>query len=141
MWLNNAGQAIAGQTDSIFAPAINGNYAAVVSNSLTSYKDTSAYISFAITGLFSRSAVNNVEKVAIYPNPTSGLLTVAFTKAISSQATVVVRDLTGREIMRQAINTGSREHQLNLQSQPAGTYLLTIISESSVSNHKVIVND
>ena len=53
-------------------------------------------------------AVQQGIELSVYPNPTSGLLTVAFTKAISSQATVLVRDLTGREIMRQAIRHGQQ---------------------------------
>ncbi|MDO7876369.1 T9SS type A sorting domain-containing protein [Hymenobacter sp. ASUV-10] len=59
-----------------------------------------------------------------YPNPTTGLLTLEIA-APPAAAQVVVRDLTGRQLRRQAL---SASRQLDLRGLPSGSYLLTLES-------------
>jgi hypothetical protein len=59
-----------------------------------------------------------------YPNPTAGLLTLE-TAAPPATAQVTVRDLTGRQLRRQALPAS---RQFDLRGLPGGTYLLTLES-------------
>ncbi|MXN89985.1 T9SS type A sorting domain-containing protein [Flavobacterium sp. Sd200] len=76
--------------------------------------------------------------IGIYPNPTSGELTVISGGA--SIKTLTVLSLEGKVILRQSAAEAS-SYQLNLNALLAGIYLLSVEgADGTVTSHKVIKN-
>ncbi len=78
------------------------------------------------------------------PNPTSNELRVAYELVAGvSVASVNIYDLTGKEIMKQNINTtvGKNQVVLSLSSLPAGMYLCSLmIDRADASTQKIVVS-
>jgi hypothetical protein len=97
-WLDcdNNFAVIAGETNQVFAPTVNGNYAVeVTQNNCT---DTSTC-----------EVVNNVDiteyvfdsGMTVYPNPTSGELSIDL-GATFGEVTLIIRNQLGQEILRKS---------------------------------------
>jgi hypothetical protein len=71
--------------------------------------------------------------LAVYPNPTSGRFTVALGSL--GRAELVVLDVLGREVLRQAADGPLAT--LDLAGQPAGTYLVRVRAEGYVQTVKI----
>lgn len=71
-----------------------------------------------------------------YPNPTTGEMTVALNHPVP-ELSIQLMDLSGNHILDRSFNVA---HQLSidLSDQPSGVYLLRLVSERSVSTHKVV---
>ncbi len=84
---------------------------------------------------------NNVakadNKLIIFPNPTSGNVTVALnhTTQTTTEGTVSVFDFSGKQIINQSIYS---ETELNLNNLPAGVYLVKVTSGAETFTQKVI---
>ncbi len=85
----------------------------------------------------SNSAVTADNKLIIFPNPTSGNVTVALnhTSQTSNEGTVSVFDFSGKQIISQSIYS---ETELNLNSLPAGVYLVKVTSGAEAFAQKVV---
>ncbi len=85
----------------------------------------------------SNSAVTADNKLIIFPNPTSGNVTVALnhTSQTSIEGTVSVFDFSGKQIISQSIYS---ETELNLNSLPAGVYLVKVTSGAEAFAQKVV---
>ncbi len=77
------------------------------------------------------------EEVSIAPNPATNLLIVQLPMNILSDATLTLRDLSGRTVLSQRA-TGERE-SLQISDLPAGTYLLEIRASAGTIQRKVLV--
>lgn len=110
--------AISGATNQSFTPTANGDYAVEVSaNGCT---DTSACTNVILAG-YSGMTPNTAIKV--YPNPTAGILNIDF-GALQKEATIIVRDLTGKEISAKRVSSVQKTAvELNGAS---GIYLLEL---------------
>jgi PKD repeat protein len=65
----------------------------------------------------------------IFPNPTSGDMTLEFGKALESDAQLSIMDLTGRLLQTVAVEAGQTRQSLSINNSPAGIYLLRVTSE------------
>ena len=75
-------------------------------------------------------------KVAIYPNPAHGNVTIEAT----SPATVTLLSLNGRAVNTQAFTQSSNQTiTIDLSSVPQGAYFVKVVSRGSVSVRKLIV--
>ena len=72
---------------------------------------------------------------SVYPNPTNDLLNGSFSKTI--KGTIRMIDMTGREILKQEINS-NRLH-MNVAGLPAGLYTLMVTSDEYAINHSKIL--
>ena len=74
----------------------------------------------------------------VFPNPTTGVLNVKFTEpGYPDQATVVIYDLLGKQILQHQIcKAGSC--RMNLSNLPAGIYLLRMITGDVCETVKII---
>lgn len=122
-WLDcdNNYAVIAGATTATFAPTTNGNYAVLVDNG--NCTDTSACFVIDNVG-FEEVGIKNVH---LFPNPTSGLLTVTFE---GSMATVVLMDASGKELQTSTMHSGNT---LSLVEFTAGMYFVTVTIEDVTS--------
>ena len=75
--------------------------------------------------------------IKIYPNPTTGLLTVKFTnKPQDAASSVTLFDMQGRVITQQ--QSLSDENTLHIGAQPAGTYLMRIVIGEEMVSWKIV---
>jgi hypothetical protein len=78
-------------------------------------------------------------KPFLYPNPTSGAVTLAFGTEIPEDLEIQVTDLAGRRISFIQNISGTK---INLYVDPleTGLYLLTVSTSSSKKNYKLLIN-
>jgi hypothetical protein len=128
-WINCATNQVV-DTGATFLPAANGSYAAVAAAG--SCFDTTECIAYNEVGISELSE----PRVVLYPNPTSGLLSLAV-QGPALPTSYAVLDLQGR-LLRQASLQGST---LNLSGLPTGTYLVQIDFDNGTQVVKrVVVN-
>ncbi|MBR3987608.1 MAG: leucine-rich repeat domain-containing protein [Bacteroidales bacterium] len=70
-----------------------------------------------------------------YPNPCRGILTLG--GLIDSQATAIVRDLTGREVLRRQVSAA--QPALDLGALPAGHYFVTVATPQATATRKLVI--
>jgi PKD-like domain/Secretion system C-terminal sorting domain len=74
--------------------------------------------------------MSTTTSVAVYPNPANKLFNIVLNLSATTNFTITVNDMSGREIIREytTINSGTSEHQIDLHKLNTGIYLLTILS-------------
>ena len=70
-----------------------------------------------------------------YPNPCRGTLTLG--GLTDSQATAIVRDLTGREVLRRQVSAA--QPTLDLRLLPSGHYFVTVATPQATSTQKLVI--
>ncbi len=129
-WLdcNNAYSIISGETNQSFTVTANGSYAVeIIENGCT---DTS--FCYVVNTLdINEEELNN--NIAIYPNPTTGIITIEGNKI----KLIEVRDIQGQLISQFVLNT--EKFNIDLSEQPKGVYFLTIKTDKGNVIEKVIL--
>ena len=75
--------------------------------------------------------------IAVYPNPTRGLLTVKISNMPQSSASsLTLFDMQGRVITQQ--QTLAEENQLDISAQPFGTYVMQVVVGQKSTSWKVV---
>ncbi|MFM7015973.1 MAG: T9SS type A sorting domain-containing protein [Bacteroidota bacterium] len=79
--------------------------------------------------------------IVVYPNPTQGNVTVAYTATDNSEYVLTVLDMAGREVERLVVNSieGYNQTELNLQSLVKGTYIIALKGNGLVTQTRLIV--
>ncbi|HYX06972.1 MAG TPA: T9SS type A sorting domain-containing protein, partial [Bacteroidales bacterium] len=77
-------------------------------------------------------------EVKIYPNPANDKVTLEFRQQPEPGTRIILTDLTGKQLMIQHIK--SVVDVLNVQSFPAGIYLIIIESGSNYMVNKLLIN-
>lgn len=73
----------------------------------------------------------------VYPNPSTGRVSITVERPPDGDAVLSVHDLTGRELMRRAWpSTGSTSEMLDL---PRGMYFVTLTTEAWSSSRKIVI--
>ncbi|MCC6701720.1 MAG: proprotein convertase P-domain-containing protein [Fluviicola sp.] len=133
-WLDcgNGNAPIAGQTAQTFTPTVNGNYAVqVTSNGCT---DTSSCVAYNSVGIEDYSDV----AIQLYPNPTTGLITVSFGIDIPVQE-MNVTDVTGRLVRAEQAFTASSIN-IDLTKEAQGIYFMNIQIGGKIQTMKITKN-
>jgi len=110
-----------------------GDYIVTVTDTMGCSNSDTIHVD-CFVGFSSITAVNNVN---VYPNPTSGIITVEIGDHITN-ALVRWMDVQGHLVSEDRLN-GIRKKQYDLSSAAKGIYLLQVISEEGVSIHRVII--
>lgn len=79
----------------------------------------------------------------IFPNPTTGPLTLLFNQAVGSELKIRLSDASGRMVKEEAVNVpGNKLLDLSgwLEGQSTGLYLLSIRSQHHVESHRVALS-
>jgi hypothetical protein len=75
--------------------------------------------------------------IALYPNPTKGLLTIQVTNLpTDAQGEIALCDITGKQLMVQ--KTIRKSNIIDLSMRPTGVYILRIRAGDKVSEWKVV---
>jgi hypothetical protein len=112
--------AITGATNSIFRPASDGNYQVQVTlnGCVSAMSDSYHYV-----------AADSTSAIRLYPNPVTDCFSIVFNFPNINSVTVVLYNTRGEKLMeRKNLSNGSI---LCLTTYPPGSYILTLINESS----------
>lgn len=132
-WINcTTNTPISGATSQSFIAPANGSYAVIVTrNGCT---DTSACVTISNLGIDDL----NFEDVSVYPNPTTGKITVSFNKEVNLRS-FVIRDVTGRLIREEKPQTTSGI-TFDISAEAQGVYFLNIEVGGATQSIKLIKN-
>lgn len=76
-------------------------------------------------------------KIAIYPNPTKGEMTVEMqNRPESADAQIALYDLTGKTVYQS--NVAAQTTRVNITELPGGTYIMKILIGDKISQWKII---
>jgi len=64
----------------------------------------------------------------LFPNPTSGGMTLEFGQPLESDAQISIMDLTGRRVQQILVKAGMKSQSLSISNYPAGIYLVRAMS-------------
>jgi hypothetical protein len=79
---------------------------------------------------------NQLSRIALFPNPTSGSITLqSNTMDINS---IQVTTITGQTVLSHTFNQPSQIHSLNVQQLVAGSYFISIATETGTVTKKLI---
>ena len=94
------------------------------------------YWNFDVLNLTSISQTEN-EGFSIYPNPSNGLVRVAFPVEVET-AVLTVSDLFGRTILQENLNGGTTL-DLDLSHLTPGMYMMDLVMEQGRSSQRLII--
>ncbi|UOK42814.1 MULTISPECIES: T9SS type A sorting domain-containing protein [Flavobacterium] len=126
---NNGNNSVQGATNQSFTPAVNGNYAVVLTTRCC--QSTSACQTVVL-------GVNDEEMalVTLYPNPTTGNFTISWAGELES-AEIVVTDIMGKTIKTMQCE-GQQEARLSLDGAANGIYFVRLQSGQKTKQFKLI---
>jgi protocatechuate 3,4-dioxygenase beta subunit len=75
--------------------------------------------------------VNGGNTVAVYPNPATDVINVAFDKAITEASTVVITDALGKVVYTTTIAAGQSSTSINVSDLANATYTISIQTEGA----------
>jgi hypothetical protein len=122
--------AVGGETASTFTPIVNGAYAVILNNG--SCVDTSNCINVVVNNV---TRVENDLKVQIYPNPTTGEVTIV-TEPQLKNGMISIFTIDGQLLMQR--NLEVEQYQLDLGSLPSAVYIIEINSNKGILHKKII---
>ncbi|MDQ3071990.1 MAG: T9SS type A sorting domain-containing protein, partial [Bacteroidota bacterium] len=76
----------------------------------------------------------------IYPNPAAATLNVSLNETAAAQVNVEVLDLTGRILMSSVVNAEGNVFTVNVETLPAGAYIIAITQDGTRSHHRFVKN-
>ena len=95
---------------------------------------------FNLTGTATRAATVQQSSLRVYPNPTAGRFRVALPAAGAVRtAEVVLRDISGRVVLRQTRPLNGQELSIEAADLKAGLYLLQVSTAGATQTGRVVV--
>lgn len=134
-WYFN-GAPLPGATSSIIVPAASGNYYVVAWDD-NDCSGNSYNVEFTHTGIADLTSLYQVE---VYPNPATEQFTLVADFGKSTTVTLIVSDITGREIMKPEIieNTSSIRRTFDVRHLDSGIYHIRLVTNDGVAIKKLI---
>jgi Secretion system C-terminal sorting domain len=117
---NNGFSWIIGETAQVFEATLNGDYAVIVTHSLTGCSDTSACYT---VNTISIDENNFASHLSLFPNPTNGKFTLQF-GALYENVTLEIKNVAG-QLIKTLKFTNVSEAEIDLD-EAKGVYLLDI---------------
>jgi len=86
--------------------------------------------------------IKDPDRYSIFPNPTNGNFHIGFSDIITSDIEIAVMNMTGQQVFHETIKNSSilTEKNIDLLNLPAGTYVVIIKDNRSISQKKLIIN-
>ena len=128
---NNGFQAMPGDTNQIFTPQLNGQYAVVIQ--MGSCQDTSDCTLIEDIGLATSELLN----FALYPNPSQGLIHIEGLE--NENYALQIHDLQGRKVFEQEIR-GTDKKEIDLSHLNKGLYQISL-KKTHQSGHQMLLLD
>lgn len=122
---------VPGETNQSFSPAVNGNYAVIVTQGFCT--DTSACVMVLSVEV---SALVGPRTVLVSPNPTEGQFTINFGGRQIDAAMRVV-DIQGKLVAHEETQNGNNVF-VDISAQPAGIYFLELRNDGNVTRTRIV---
>lgn len=123
----------------------SGNYTIQVSHKGSSLVTGSQNYSLVVTGAdpatFSTNGPDNLDNLALYPNPANDRFTVSFNNQLSGDTiNVEVYDVLGQRVMMNSFdNTGVFEETIDASILNSGIYLVRVGNGATATTKKLII--
>ena len=124
-------------TNQSYAAQQTGYYTVMISNAQGCISSTTVYL--VITGI---EDINNDTNFKVYPNPSTGIVTVFFSDPVDHQVTITVLNSLGKIVYEgheQDFNS-SVKREVDLSSMPDGAYTFILKSSRHYLSSRVIIN-
>jgi hypothetical protein len=82
---------------------------------------------------------DNIKQTTIYPNPSTGVFVISFSKVLSQQATIKVYNIQGMEILSRIVQNTSTVN-IDLSDHTEGIYILRIITDGENYFGKICID-
>ena len=120
-------------------------YTAVTLNSSNPTYNSAGFMQHTITKSITpyvtgtKNISSQVSSVSVYPNPTSGKLNIFWNENATEKATIIISDITGREIFNTTVTMteGSGVTPIDLSTFNSGLYMISVKSTSLNYNNKI----
>jgi len=78
----------------------------------------------------------------VYPNPSNGKFNIRFYDIASNNLEISILNIAGQQVFQEKLNNSDMlaEKKFNLQHLPAGTYVVILKDDRSISQKKLIIN-
>lgn len=131
-YFNN--QPVVGDTTQSITPDQPGNYSVIVAGSSC----PSNVVNLVNAGI---QELDGESIVVIYPNPNEGDFTLSFNSVVKSTYHIKLTNALGELIYTEVLSDfiGNYSHQLDLSAYSKGIYLISISSNTSAFNRKVLI--
>lgn len=73
----------------------------------------------------------------VFPNPADDIINIRLSSAINGTLSVV--DMTGRQLMQQAVNNDTKSYSFNTVNLASGVYMITLSADKTVETIKITV--
>lgn len=125
--------AVSGETAQSFSPAVNGNYALVITeNGCT---DTSGCVAITTVGI---RELSFGEFASLYPNPSEGVIYLKIVNSRLNGNSFSIKNILGEEVLSEKIN--KNEMMLDLHDFPSGVYFLQIETPGGMVTQKFVMH-
>jgi PKD repeat protein len=135
-WQLNAAD-ISGATSQSYIVLQSGTYTVIIGDSNGCVNSASKDV--LITGI---DGVNDDAGIMLYPNPSTGSITIEFTGAeITGDASIEITNAIGQSVFNSnhKISSANRNMEIDLEFVQSGIYLITIKTQNKILNKKTIV--
>jgi hypothetical protein len=128
-----------GTGNSVLVPFTITNVKVIAANDSMLYVNTvndSIIVYDALLGIPGSETVHNLQ---VYPNPSEGIFSVAFTSEVAADYTIEIMNPLGQVIYSESVNnvSGNILKKIDLSNQPAGIFLVKISGENSEAVQKI----
>ena len=118
-----------------FNPIVNGNYYAVVTDSVGCISDTAFFVVNFIQTSTTFVEINNL---VVYPNPSTNVFNISFNSVQEQNLKIRILNVIGEDVVLENLQQfiGEYTKQIDLTNNAKGIYFLEIETENGVINKK-----
>ena len=135
-WIDCDNGIIAGETNTNYTATTNGSYQVEVTQN--GCVDTSACFAITNVGIGDVNLSNNIN---IYPNPVYDQVNIEITNWLSNGVEIVVRDVSGKQIYSQEVESISNKETVNINTSKwaKGAYFIEVGQDENHVVKKIVV--
>lgn len=89
-----------------------------------------------VSAAFIESYNTSDKQFSVYPNPATDILNISSSNNENFEGSIIMSDISGREVMRSSFTNSSTINTSNLQ---IGIYFISIYNDSQMETHKIVV--
>jgi hypothetical protein len=123
-------------TQRFYSPNQTGDYSVYINTNINGPCKDSAHFYFDLSASIQ---VNEDGKFNIYPNPIKDKVFIEFVENLNQQTNFEIYDLTGKLVLKEALNSGESKFSIDVNELNTGVYTYQIQSEEIYRGKIVIV--